>query len=182
MSKAEQLSLLLPDEIDGALITGRNNQRYLTGFRSSAGMVLITRMQAYFLTDFRYIEAAQRVIKEIKCIEYKNRVDTLRELCATHKITRLAVEDDDLTCAEFKHLDAELKNIELRGGILDMLLKKMRLIKSPDELKKIEYAQQLTDYGFEYILPHIKIGRTEREIALELEFEMRRRGGRGGSL
>ncbi|MDD3832962.1 MAG: aminopeptidase P family protein [Oscillospiraceae bacterium] len=176
MSKAKQLSLLLPDEVDGALITSSHNRRYITGFPSSAGTVLITRQQSYFLTDFRYFEAAQRVITDIKCVEYKKRSDTLRELFKTHKISRLAVEDDDLSCAEFKRLGAELKGVELCGGILDGLLKNLRLVKSPEELKRIEQAQQLTDHGFEYILPRIKVGRTEREIALELEFEMRRQG------
>lgn len=56
--KCAQLAALLPSVQEGALITSEHNRRYLTGFRSSAGAVLVTQAEAYFLTDFRYIEAA----------------------------------------------------------------------------------------------------------------------------
>ena len=57
--KCAQLAALLPSAQEGALITSEHNRRYLTGFRSSAGAVLVTQAEAYFLTDFRYIEAAR---------------------------------------------------------------------------------------------------------------------------
>lgn len=50
----------------------------------------------------------------------------------------------------------------------------MRSIKTPEELEKIKAAQKITDAAFTYILGKIRPGVTEREIALELEFYMRR--------
>ena len=176
MTKAEQLSRLLPEEVDGALVTSFHNRRYLTGFPSSAGLVIITRKEAYFLTDFRYIEAARRVIRGVECIEYKNQIDSLCEICSRHGLKRLVAEDEGLTCAELKRFRSGLKDIEICGGMLDPLLKTMRIIKAPNELEKIRQAQALTDYGFEYILPRIRPGRTERELALELEFAVRSQG------
>ncbi len=76
----------------GALITSDYNRRYLTGFRSSAGAVLVTREEAYFLTDFRYIEAARRYVRGAQCLCYRRMTDTLEELAARHGLECLYIE------------------------------------------------------------------------------------------
>ena len=176
MTKAEQLAAALPQGIDGALVTSETNRRYLTGFPSSAGVVLATREASYFLTDFRYIEAAKRIVRGLDCIEYQKLFKPLGELIKRHSLRRLAVEDEGMTCAEFHRYSEMLPQVELCGGMLDELLSELRLVKTPAELDKIKQAQALTDYGFEKILPFIRAGRTEREVALELEFIIRRQG------
>lgn len=176
MTKAELLAKALPQGIDGALITSEQNRRYLTGFPSSAGLVLVTHTAAYFLTDFRYIEAASRTIQGMECIEYKKVSETLSNMVSRHGLLRLALEDEGLTCAEHKRIEKMLPDTELCGDILDNLLGELRLTKTPEELDKIRQAQELTDYGFEYILPFIRPGRTEKEVALELEFAIRKKG------
>lgn len=176
MSKAERIMSALPQGVDGAIITSSHNRRYLTGFPSSAGTVLVTSQASYFLTDFRYIEAARRVVRDMECIEYKRQTEVLRELMQRHGLHTLAVEDEGLTRYEFMQLQSALDGVCLQGNILDNILKSLRLVKTRDELDKIRQAQELTDYGFEYILTRIKEGRTERDIALELEFAIRRQG------
>lgn len=59
---------------------------------------------------------------------------------------------------------------------LDKAVREQRMIKSPEEVKKIEASQEITDAAFQHILPCIKEGVTERELALEIEFFMRRQG------
>ena len=80
--KCAQLAALLPSAQEGALITSEHNRRYLTGFRSSAGAVLVTQAEAYFLTDFRYIEAAGQRVRGAQCLCYRRLTDTLAELVA----------------------------------------------------------------------------------------------------
>jgi Xaa-Pro aminopeptidase len=176
MNKAEQLAAALPQGVDAALVTSPHNRRYITGFRSSAGTVLITRETSYFLTDFRYIEAAQRFIDGMVCVEYNKLSASLLELVNKYGLHNIAVEDQGLTCFELNYLQSALEEVKLEGNILDDILTELRLIKTQSELEKIRQSQALTDYGFEYILPRIKEGRTEREIALDLEFEIRRQG------
>lgn len=53
---------LLPSELDGALIMSEENRRYFTSFPSSDGVLLISRNGTVFLTDSRYVEAAQKKI------------------------------------------------------------------------------------------------------------------------
>ena len=176
MTKVEQLAAALPQGIDGALVTSEYNRRYLTGFPSSAGLVLVTREAAYFLTDFRYIEAARRVVHGMECVEYKRVSESLGELVTRHGLYCLAIEDGGMTLAEFRRFDTMLKGVELRGDVLDGLLGELRLVKTPAELDKIGQAQTLTEYGFDHILSFIRAGRTEREVALELEFVIRKQG------
>ena len=74
------------------LVTSPENRFYLTGFPSSAGAVLVTPKKAYFLTDFRYAEAARRVVSgsEVVCIKKMN--DTLRELMEQDGLYRHMVQ------------------------------------------------------------------------------------------
>ncbi len=176
MTKVEQLASLLPVDADGALITSECNRRFLTGFPSSDGYVLVTKDAAFFMTDSRYIEAARRIVRGMDCLVYNKASDVLNALIKQHNLHRLLVEDEGLSCAEYRRLDNMLENVELKGDVLDGLLTGMRLVKTPEELEKIKQAQALTDYGFEKILPRIHAGRTEREVALELEFIIRQQG------
>lgn len=59
MTTIDKLRTLLTD-LDGLLLLDEQNRRYATRLHTSAGAVYITEQDAFFLTDFRYIEAARR--------------------------------------------------------------------------------------------------------------------------
>ena len=67
MDKTGRLAALLPDEGDAALVLTPHNRRYLTGFPSSAGWLVVSRKGAWFFTDFRYIEAAKMRVNGAEC-------------------------------------------------------------------------------------------------------------------
>ena len=100
----ERLASRLPDGGSAALVTSPHNRRYLTGFPSSDGCVLILPDAAYFLTDFRYIEAARRQIRSMECLCYQRLTDTLRELTEKHGVRRLLVEAGQMTLRERRKL------------------------------------------------------------------------------
>lgn len=166
------------------LVTSPENRFYLTGFPSSAGAVLVTPKKAYFLTDFRYAEAARRVVSgsEVVCIKKMN--DTLRELMEQDGVRRVFVEFERLTLKQahaFEEAFAKSGIQVEKGGALDSALQELRTIKTPEEIQKLREAQKITDDAFTHILDYIRAGRTEREVALELEFFMRRQGAEGVS-
>ncbi|MEF2794215.1 MAG: aminopeptidase P family protein [Hydrogeniiclostridium sp.] len=166
------------------LVTSQENRFYLTGFPSSAGAVLVTEKKAYFLTDFRYAEAARRVISgcEVVCIKRMN--DTLRELMEQNGVKRVFVEFERLSLRQAHDFETAFSKsgIEVeKGDKLDSALQALRTIKTPDEIQKLREAQKITDDAFTHILDYIRPGRTEREVALELEFFMRRQGAEGVS-
>lgn len=179
MRRWERLAQKLPDGQSAALITTEHNRRYITGFPSSAGCVLVTGEEAYFLTDFRYIEAARRQIHDMPCIVYQRMAESVQELLTRHGIERVYVEQSGMTLSEKAGWDSCLTAETVGNSSLDGWLGTMRLVKTPEEMDRIRQAQQLTEYGFTHILSYIAAGKTEREIALELEFAIRRQGAEG---
>ena len=169
---------------DGALITSPANRLYLTGMETSAGYVLITRKEAYFLVDFRYYEAACKQVKHCKVVEFSRIGDTLKEICRAENLKGVLLEYEGVSLASAQRLESFFGSAGaqiVKGPYLDQLLHEMRRIKSSEELEKMEQAQKITDASFSHILPYIKEGVTERELALEIEFFMRRQGAQSVS-
>lgn len=179
MDKTGRLAALLPDEGDAALVLTPHNRRYLTGFPSSAGWLVVSRKGAWFFTDFRYIEAAKMRVNGAECrmITRVGRIP-LGPVCRGRDPARLCGKRTDprgIRRPQTGHTRGRLA----RGAELEGWMGSLRLCKTPEELARIRQAQALTEYGFEHILPFIRAGRTEREIALELEFLIRKQGAEG---
>lgn len=173
--RLEELSGQLPEKT-AAFIKADHHVRYLTGFPSGDSYVLVTREKSYFLTDFRYIELAKQTVKGAECLLVTRLADTLSEMLSRHGVETVYLEST-ATLAFADRLRAALSAMAWdTSAWLDNQLSAMRTVKDADELKKIMQAQALTEEGFAHILPYIREGVTEREVALELEFYMRRRG------
>lgn len=169
-----KIRLLLKEKsLDGILLYKPENRRYVSGFTGSTGYVLITETDAKFITDFRYIEQATVQCDGFEIIETGNKktiVDVLNELT----LFKLGVEEDYMTYGQFIELTNKLmgtKLVPLEGAIL-----KLRSVKTSDEIKNIKKAANIADRAFEHILKFIKPGLTELDIALELEFFMKKKG------
>ncbi len=163
---------------DGILISSETNQRYLTGFHFSDGYLLITPDDAILLTDSRYIEAAKSTVKEFTSLSItggKSMRNTLAGLIADRRIKTLAIEDASLSCAACQSFSEALEGCTLISGG-SAILTSLRSIKTADELDRMARAQAITDEAFSHILSFISPNVTEQEIALELEYFMRRRG------
>ncbi len=164
-------------EGEALLITSDVNRRYLTGFASSAGVLVITHETAAFLTDFRYIEKAKKEISFLPLVENGRAVDFLNN---REGIKKVYFETQTLSLDSFSALEKKLPSKELsKDGKFSDLLSQLRAVKDEGELSSIREAQAITDEGFQFILSRIKEGKTEREIALELEFFMRKKGSEG---
>jgi len=158
-----------------ALIESPVNRRYLTGFASSYGHLLITQDSAIFLTDSRYIEAAQASITACPVEEVK--AGRLRALCKQHGVKKILPEGE-CNLARARQLREMLPGIyfDTRAKRLSALLQDLRVCKSPAEIEKITQAQRIAELAFEHVLGKIAPGVTERELALELDYFMLRGG------
>ncbi len=169
--------MLLKDE--AALITSNVNRRYFTGFSSSAGVLIVCKEEAYLLVDFRYIVAARQSVSDIKVIQPQKFDDTIKEIFTTENIKKVHMEADSLSYTKFKSYDETFKSIgvsSIYGNAIQGMINSIRVIKSDAEIAKMQEAQDITDKAFDYILDKIKVGVTEREIALDIEFFMRKNG------
>ncbi|MBR3289168.1 MAG: aminopeptidase P family protein, partial [Clostridia bacterium] len=133
-------------------------------------------------TDSRYIEAAEQTIRHMTCQVAGSLSEAVKALADAHGITAVLGQSEGLTCGDFARWEKALAPVRLiADGALDREITRLRSVKTPDEIRGLKQAQALTDDGFRYILERIEPGRTEREIALDLEFYIRRQGAEGVS-
>ncbi len=153
--------------------------RYLTGFDYEDGGVLLTANNAYLLTDSRYIEAAREAVQGMHCVSCSGIMKTVNTLLGENGIQRLYVESG-ISLAQFHRLQT-LQVEVVADDTLENALSTARLIKDAEEIACLKQAQAITEKGFDHILPYIKAGVTEKQVALELEFYMRQNGADGVS-
>ena len=181
MSALSLLRERLVTEDSAVLITSELHARYLTGLSFSDGAVLVLPQDAYLLTDFRYAEVAER---EVDQKLFQIRVpkgamkDEIASLLRKGGIGRLFVEEGAMSLSSFEAYRSALVGVELLQGATKEL-SACRERKTAEEIKKMTEAQKLTDEAFSHILTVLSPEMTEIEVALELDWHMRRGGAEG---
>jgi Xaa-Pro aminopeptidase len=156
------------------LVTHPPNVRYLTGFTGSAGFLLLSPTQATLVTDFRYATQAPQEAAGVDVqVERVNLWDRLGRLLTQSAAETLGIEAGVLTVR-----DAERVGGLTRARIVPSsdLVERLRASKSPEEVATIRAAATLAHEALAEILPGVRAGRRELDIASELEAALRRRG------
>ncbi|HHY09173.1 MAG TPA: aminopeptidase P family protein [Firmicutes bacterium] len=154
------------------------NRRYLTGFTGSAGFVWVSQTQQALLTDFRYIEQAKAQCPGWEIIRIEEAADTIKQLVSESSIETIAFEADQVTVKQLEEWQEKIP-AEFKG--ISGWVQKLRLVKEEAEIAAIRKAAQIGDAAFAELLDSVRSGVTEKEIALELEFLMRKAGASGMS-
>lgn len=175
----KKLQNALPAEVDAALITSDVNRRYYTEMKSSAGTLLITREKAFLIIDFRYIEKARATAKGCEVILQDKLYSQIEQIAKENGVKRMAIEGAYMTVSQLEMLKAKLPDFEIAPFGLDKVIFAQRAVKTPQELEYMRAAQKIADKAFNELLNFIKAGRTEIEVATELEYLMRKFGGEG---
>ena len=167
------------EKVEAVLVSSEINQRYLSGFSYTDGYFLVTRQEAMLITDFRYTEAATAAVdpKEITVLQPDGKMlKEVGKLLKKRGIARVAVEEEEVSITLFDKMKEELGNAVVPVCGASKLLLEQREVKLPEEILAMEKAQAVTDSAFTHILGYITPDKTEREVALELEFFMRSHG------
>lgn len=177
----QKLMANLPESVDGAIITSDLNRRYLTGMKSSAGTLLLTRKAACLIIDFRYIEKARMVITAFDVLlQSDNLYRQIGEFFQTQSVQSIGIEADFVTMEMYNSYLEKLDGFRIdTGNELSAEINRLRSLKSDEEIEYIEKAQAITDQTFSHILNFIRPGVTEREVAVEMEYTMRKLGASG---
>lgn len=169
-------------DINTILITDPYNLRYFTGFRGGEGYAFLSGNDTYVIVDSRYTEAA-KAESPYNVIEY-NRERPLKtvfkELCERYGFSRIGFEDMHLTVHELNSLRAAFPEGLEWIPVGDILSRKRR-VKTPEELRLLEKAEGIGDSAFSDILGILKPGITEKDVARELEYSMKKHGAEGFS-
>ena len=180
MSKLEKLRATFEQlHIDGLLITSNYNRRYITGFTGTAGVALVSKTKAIFITDFRYTEQAAAQCPDFEIVKHTASIfEEVAKVAKELGITKLGFEQDTLTFASYKQYEqkCEAELVPISG-----VIEKLRLIKSSAEIKILKEAAKIADAAFEHITSYIRAGITELDVSNELEFFMRKQGATSSS-
>lgn len=163
-------------ELDALLVTELVNVRWLTGFTGSNASAIVGPGVRQFLTDFRYLTQSAEQVADA----FAREIAPADLLAAMARLVpegagRVGFDDATLPVRSFERLREALgARVELvaAGGLVEEL----RAIKDPGEIEKVRAAALLADAALSSVLARGLVGRTEREVALDLEFEQRRLG------
>ena len=182
-------NLISNNNLNAVLISSVPNIIYLTGFSNfskderEAFLLIVAQPQGlthktpgvlgYILTDGRYSEEVRKQVKDFELIEISSELSlekALKNLAKKHNLKKLGFEGNSISFLEHKKLSKYFNNI------YHLSISKLRSVKTPDEISKIEKACELGDKTFKYILKKIKEGVNEKEIAFEIEFFIKKQG------
>ncbi len=172
MSRLSKLQAVLKEkDLDALLVTSTYNLRYVSNFTGSTGLALVTKDQAFFVTDFRY---TQQAAAEAKGFEIRRNIgpifEEVKKIAEEQNIVKLGFEDAYVSFKNYDELETLLESDLIpASGIIEEL----REVKDEEELNIIKRACEIADAGFKYILDYIKPGVSEIEIANRLDFYMR---------
>ena len=179
----EKFMSVLPENIDVAIVLNASNKLYLFGVDTSdAGTLIVTHNRAYFIIDSRYIEVCKRFESDkMQVILQKELFSQIKEICYQNNVKSVGVETQTMSLALYKKLNNYLGNIIDANVDVGNIIAELRAVKTLPEIEKIKAAQKITDDAFKYILGKIEVGKSEKELALELEFYMRTHGAKSAS-
>lgn len=163
---------LQADNLDGMIIAHLDHVRYLTGFTGTAGLLVISRKEADFFTDFRYADQARKQVKGARVsIVKRDAIPALKDFPKLNaKNYKYAFSSEYLRVAQMERLQQALPDSLLVSA--DLILADLGWVKDSDEIASIKKAVEISDAAFERILNMIASGVRERELAAELEYQM----------
>ena len=174
------LAAIAERELDALLVSDLVNVRWLTGFTGSNAAAVVGPAQRRFVTDFRYLTQASEQLDD----EWEREIssDLLKRVAEglPEGPLRLGFDDAHLTVKQHAQLAEHVGDgVELvaAGGVVEAL----RAVKDASEIDAIRAAARLADAAFEEVVAAGIVGRTERDVALDLESAMRRRGAEAPS-
>ncbi|MHB8068330.1 MAG: aminopeptidase P family protein [Desulfobaccales bacterium] len=179
----------LPPDQDALLVAGPENRRFLSGFTArddsfteSSGLLLITRDQAFLLTDFRYQEWARQEAPDLEVLVYTQSLGTtLAGVLKEQEVRSLGFESTYLTYRQYQRLTQTVAEtgLNVNWQPLEGTVEGLRERKAPEEVAAIRQALALTEAVLLEVVQDLAPGRTEGQVAWEIERRLREKGAEG---
>lgn len=188
VDKKDVLIKLINDkDLDGVLLTDGYNIHYLSGYSGHEGCMLVTKADAYIFTDSRYTEQSEKQAPNVTCIDingksYAYRINEVLEQTTKGSDRKLNIGFENMHIS-YDQYDKFSQALSGRVNFvkLDNAINNLRAVKSDWEIERLAKAEAIGDEAFRHIISFIKEGMTEREIAAELEYTMKKLGADGTS-
>jgi len=165
---------LKAEELAALVVFDPHNVRYLTGFTGSAGVVIVRPDEVLLVSDFRYRLQAAAQAPGARFIEPDDQLrDVLPSLLAGLDAA-VGVEPGYLTVEQWRRLESALDKVPHR--FVEGIIERLRMIKEPAEVEAIRTAATIVVGVLDQLSEMAVVGRTERDVALDLEMWVRTHG------
>jgi len=172
-------------QLDALVVTSLANILYLTNFTGSSAILIITADQVNFITDFRYVTAlkeaqAAQSCPDLDLVLVEGSYDaTLAGVLAALPVRRVGFEAANLTVSRYDWLARALPSGRESGAELiatDGIVERSRVIKDAYEIGTLREAARRLSSVARGVVHEVRVGRREREVALAIDFRLRREG------
>jgi Xaa-Pro aminopeptidase len=177
-------SRLNTEPCDAIIIASVFNVRYLSGLNNldpHVAFLIITQNELHLITDYRF---TQQAINECPLFQITERNrekvsigQQFQRILQSLNASRVAFEQDYFTYAQWLQIQAELDSFSLVG--VSGWVEAQRMIKDHQELASLKQAAQIADSAFSQLIPLIRVGMSEQQLATELEYQMQKLGSVG---
>jgi len=187
-SRRDKLRKLLKEKsLDALLVTEERNVTYLTGFTGDSSFLVIGQKASrgtgeLLLTDHRYTEQLETECPGLALAVRGpgvKQADFAGDTLARLKLPSLGVESDAMSVGMFEKLREKLKGMKL--ALTENLVESLREIKDKGEIDEIREAVRIAERAFAVIRNTLRPERSEKDVADELEYQIRLFGGTCGA-
>lgn len=173
MTRADKLRARLADG-EGVILTGYANIFYYSGFTSEDAVVFITKDRQVLVTDSRYTVQARA---EARDFEIRDVTEGVAKIASLLDCEVLGFEENAVTVSQL----SEYRKFGKKLVPMQSLISELRRVKDEREIRRLAAAEALADSAYSYTIENFEYGMTERDVALSLEFYMRKNGASGTS-
>ncbi|MDO5397582.1 MAG: Xaa-Pro peptidase family protein [bacterium] len=169
LSRTDRLRELLDDN-EAVIISSYPNIFYYSGFTSEDAYLLISHDKKLLVTDSRYTIQAREQAPDYEIVDSKEGFKNIFKRISSRYI---GFEENYISVKQHRNWQYSMTNDRTLIP-MQKRIEGLRQIKDKYEIRHIAEAERIGDEAFSYILDKIRPGITEREIALELEFFMKK--------
>lgn len=166
------LEIMAREQVDCVIIKDVTTIRYLSGFSGDSSLLYLDRHQGVLITDGRYTEQAKKEMKFMKVLEYRAEGANSIWKAALELAQEAEVIGFDGSWYSFEDYRV-LQELAAPRKVKSLDFSAIRMVKDKRELELLLKAAQIADEAFMQLLPEIKPGLSERELAARLEYYMR---------
>ena len=159
--------------LDAIVLYSRANVSYISGYTGGDGIVIYTDSHAGLFVDSRNTLQAQHE-SSVEVFEISKRWEEIYEYLNSLGALTLGIESNVLDVDSFIQIKDLFKGIEITP--MGKQLVYLRAIKNPDEIVLLKKAALISEESLSLVLKGGIIGRREKDVALDFECEMKRRG------
>ncbi len=155
--------------------SGQPGTRYLSGFSGSESILLLARKANYLITDGRYFSQVAREARLCRLVPSQgSALNSLKTLSGKLKIRRILLDSEAIPLSLAEKLESALRGVRVIRA--PGYLKEMRIVKEKKEIVLLKKSARIAISAFRKLLPSVRAGVTERELAAKLEFLMKMGG------